>query len=157
MVKFRNIVTAFLTNNDNILLMKRGSGNPIAPGYWYGVGGHMEPEEINDPYGAIYREIKEECSIDLENIDNFELKYIVYNRNDDEVVVNHFFFGEVKTPEVVENNEGSLHWVPREEVLEKTFHPAIKKVLEHSIKNNRSEILIGVMECDEPYIWWYPI
>ena len=157
MVKFRNIVTAFFTNNDSILLMKRGSGNPIAPGYWYGVGGHMEPEEINDPNRAIIREIKEECNINPEDIEDLRLKYIVYNRNEDEVVINHFFFGKVKTTDVIENGEGILHWVKRDEALEKTFHPAIKKVLEHSIKNNRSEILIGVMECDEPYIWWYPI
>jgi len=157
MVKFRNIVTAFLTHKNDILLMKRGSGNPIAPGYWYGVGGHMEPEEINDPYKAICREINEETNIDTDNIEDLKLKYIVYNRNEEEVVINHFFFGGVKSPEIIENDEGTLHWVSRNEILDKTFHPAIKKVLEHSIKNNREDILIGVMECDEPYIWWYPI
>ena len=59
MITLRNGVAAFLWNDGNYLLMKRADNREIAPGVWSGVGGHMRPNEINDPLSACYREIKE--------------------------------------------------------------------------------------------------
>ncbi|MDY0235259.1 MAG: NUDIX domain-containing protein [Gudongella sp.] len=159
MLCFRNIVTAFLFYEDQVLLMKRGEDREIAPGYWFGVGGHIEPEEINNPYRAIYREILEETGISSEKVSNFSLKYIVYNRDVDrnEIIVNHIFFGNLDSKEFVDSDEGKLFWVDKEDVLEKEFHPIIKIILASYFKNKRQEILLGVVGSEEPYTWWYPL
>ncbi|MGM0396784.1 MAG: NUDIX domain-containing protein [Bacillota bacterium] len=158
MLMFRNIVTAFLTWNDQMLLIERSREKKIAPGIWFGVGGHMEPKELNDPYGAIYREIFEETGLDKSKIQSLALNYIIYNRIDEEeIVVNHIFFGEVSAPYVVANHEGVLHWVDMNMALEKISHPVILKVLEHYLRDRRDDMLLGVVDCEEPYVWWYPV
>lgn len=158
MLKFRNIVTAFLMWNDQILLLERSQDKKIAPGVLFGVGGHMEHEEMNDPYRAVHREISEETGLDNSKIQEIELKYIVYNRVDDkEIVVNHIFFGKVSAPYVIPNHEGVLHWVGMDSVLEKISHPVILKVLNHYMRDRREDILLGVLDWEEPYVWWYPI
>ena len=58
-----NYVAAFLRNNDEYLLMERANNRKINPGFWSGVGGHVEPHEINDPLSACYREIEEEAGM----------------------------------------------------------------------------------------------
>ncbi len=159
MLSFRNIVTAFIFHDDQILLMKRGNDRKIAPGYWFGVGGHMEPEEINDPYKAIYREILEESGIKRERLKNLELKYIAYNRDidNDEIIVNHIFFGDLASKEYINSDEGELFWVEKDEVLNKEFHPVFKIILANYFKNKKEEIMIGVIGTDDPYTWWYPV
>lgn len=158
MVMFRNIVTAFLTWNDQMLLIERSKNKKIAPGKWFGVGGHMEPEEINNPYEAIYREIYEETGIDKSKIISLDLKYIIFNRfEEDEIVVNHIFFGEVSAPYVVPNHEGTLHWVDIETAQEKMSHHVISKVLNHYIRDKREEMLLGVIDIEDQHIWWFPV
>lgn len=158
MLRFRNIVTAFLMWNDQVLLLERSKDKEIAPGAWFGVGGHMEPGELNDPYGSVYREIYEETGLDKKKMESLDLKYIIYNRSDDEeVVVNHIFFGDVTAPYVVPNHEGVLHWVSRDVALEKVSHPVVNKVLCHYFKDRREDMLLGVVDWEEPYVWWYPI
>ena len=86
------------------------------------------------------------------------MKYIIYNRVDDyEIVVNHIFFGDVSAPYVVPNQEGSLHWINVDEALEKLTHPVALKILNHYTNDRRKDMLLGVLDWDEPYVWWYPI
>lgn len=159
MFVFRNIVTAFLFCQEQVLLMKRGEDREIAPGYWFGVGGHMEAEEINNPRRAIYREIFEETGIPNDKLIDFNLKYIAYNRNtkEEEVVVNHIFFGNVETKEFVDSKEGQLFWVDKEDVLTKDFHPVLKKILNNYFKNIKQEVMVGVVGLEDAYTWWYPL
>lgn len=159
MLYFRNIVTAFLFYEDQVLLMKRGDDRKIAPGYWFGVGGHIEAEEINNPYKAIYREILEETGIPENKLSDLSLKYIVYNRDTDldEVVVNHIFFGEIDSKEILDSEEGKLFWVDKEDVLTKEFHPVVETILTNYFKNKKQEIMLGVVGIEDPYTWWYPL
>lgn len=159
MLEFRNIVTTFLTWNDKMLLMKRGSNRKIAPNLWFGVGGHMEPEEINNPYRSMYREILEETGIDKKGILELNLRYIVYSRDPeiDEMVVNHIFFGKVKSPYFRPNDEGSLHWIEKDQVLKRPYHPAMKWVLERYINYGEEEMLFGVVDWNKLSIHWHPL
>ena len=159
MLYFRNIVTAFLFYEDKVLLMKRGNDRKIAPGYWFGVGGHMEAEEMNNPYKAIYREILEETGIKEEKLKDLNLKYIAYNRDidNDEIIVNHIFFGDITSKDFINSDEGELFWVDKDEVLKKEFHPVFKIILANYFKNKRDEIMLGVIGTDDPYTWWYPV
>lgn len=157
MHRFRNIVTAFLLNEDKVLMLKRGDHKAIGPGKWFGVGGHIEPEEINDPYTAIYREIREETGLDRYTIENLDLKYIIYNHVGKEIVINHIFFGRTSLTEVTDSDEGTLHWIERSQAVERIEIPAVRKALEHYFSEVRDEILLGVVDGAEPYIWWYPL
>lgn len=49
--------------------MKRAPGRAIAPGVWSCVGGHIEPNELNNPLSTCLREVFEETGGVAENID----------------------------------------------------------------------------------------
>ncbi len=127
----RNVATAFLLNDNDVLMMKRAAHKKIAPGYWYGVGGHLEPNELNDPTAACIREVWEETKIEAAQISGFKLRYIVMRRSRTEIVINYFFFGWAETREITANEEGTLHWVPRPEALKRKLFPAIGLTLQH--------------------------
>lgn len=97
--------------------MKRGDEVKIMPGFWSGVGGHLECEEINNPRAACLREIYEETGIRENQISDLKLKYIVLRRWFDEIVINYMYFGKTITSHVIENDEGTLHWVNKDSVL----------------------------------------
>ena len=151
MLYFRNIVTAFLFYENQVLLMKRAKDRQIAPGYWFGVGGHIESGELNDPYKAIYREILEETGIAENKLINLNLKYIAYNRDleRNEIIVNHIFFGNIDSKEFMDSDEGKLFWIDKKDALEKEFHPVVKMILDNYFKSEREEILVGVVGSEE--------
>ena len=57
MITLKNYVAAFLKNKDDYLLIERAETRKFNPGFWSGIGGHIEPDEINNPLAACYREI----------------------------------------------------------------------------------------------------
>jgi ADP-ribose pyrophosphatase YjhB (NUDIX family) len=65
------IVNIYIINNDKILMIKHKS-----LGIWLPVGGHIEPNE--DPEEALYREVKEECGLEIELVNK------TYGISDDE-------------------------------------------------------------------------
>lgn len=159
MIKFRNVTTAFLMNEDDFLLMKRSDNNKRMPGFWYGVGGHLDKDELNDPRAACIREIFEETGIKENQIIDLKLKYILMRRSHNETVINYVYFGHTLTRDVVENDEGTLHWVGKESVLNHHFFDAIALSLTHyfELDENVEDVLIGVVNLDEhnnPEISW---
>ncbi|MFC7680786.1 NUDIX domain-containing protein [Paenibacillus sp. GCM10028914] len=64
----RLMSTAFLYYNDKILMMKRSANRKLAPGLWTGIGGHIEPDEMNNPELACIREIYEETGIESDRL-----------------------------------------------------------------------------------------
>ena len=160
MIQLRTVCTAFLRHDDDYLLMKRSANRKIGPGFWYGVGGHVEPSEMNNPHAACLREIFEETGIPASEIEDLQEKYIVMRRGGDEIVVNHFFFGRVKTRQVTESDEGHLYWVPAGEVLDHSFFDAIRLTLvRHFEDGDRSEdVMVGIVDGEpEATIRWSPL
>lgn len=159
MIKFRNVTTAFLMNEDDFLLMKRSDNNKRMPGFWYGVGGHLEKDELNNPRAACLREIFEETGINENQIVDLKLKYILLRRSHAETVINYVYFGISLTKDVAENDEGSLHWVNKHSVLNHHFFDAIRLSLTHYLESDEDmeDVLIGVIKLDEnnnPVINW---
>ena len=154
MIIYRNIISTFLEYNGKVLLMKRGLHKKIAPGQWSSIAGHVEAEEINNPYEACYREIKEEASLEKEDIDELNLKYIAFNRLPEEIIINHIFFGRTKTDKVSSNNEGDLFWISKDKVAEKMHIPGISKLIRHYYNNPSKEIMLVAVSDEEPFIWW---
>ncbi len=160
LIRLRTVCTAFLRNGDDYLLMKRSANRKIGPGFWYGVGGHVEPAEINDPHAACLREIIEETGFSEEDILDLCHRYIVMRRGGDEIVVNHFFFGHTRTREFSESDEGRLFWVPADKVLDHSFFDAIRLTLERYFEegDRTNEVAVGIVHGEpDAFIHWTPI
>jgi len=61
------VVTCILEHDGKILVLKRSNLVGTYRGLWGGVAGYVE--ELEDPYDAAIKEIREEAGIDLENLE----------------------------------------------------------------------------------------
>lgn len=138
--------------------MKRSEKRKIAPGYWAGVGGHLESDEINNPQMACLREIYEETGIHENDIDDLKLKYIILRRSKNEIRVNYIFFGNSRIREVVDTDEGRLYWIAKEELLNQEFTETIRMTLVHYLKcgSNVNDVVVGTVSCEnnKPVMNW---
>lgn len=140
-------VTAFLRYKDTFLLQERSEDAKIAPGMWYGVGGHVEDNEYQTPNAAVLREIYEETGLDSSFIDSISLKYVALNY-EDSIYINYIYFGTIDTDKVIANDEGELFFVEIDEIKLKRFHPLIKACLEHRLNDNSNAIYSAVLDAN---------
>jgi len=149
-ITLRNGVAAFLRNSGKYLLMNRATNRKIAPGVWSGVGGHMEPYEINDPLSACYREIEEETGIIQNEILSLKLLHIITRRSNYEIRQSYIYFGETAKTDIIQTDEGNLSWVECKELLNREYTKTFAAMLEHySSRNlNDSAVYVGVAEND---------
>jgi 8-oxo-dGTP diphosphatase len=103
----------FVMNGDDILLMKRAAHKRAFPNRFNGVGGHIERDE--DPLTGARREILEETGLEVHDV---RLR-AVYNIDAGEATgIVLFVFTAVSDDRETQNNdEGTLHWIPRSEVM----------------------------------------
>lgn len=160
LIVFRNVATAFLKNGNDFLLSKRSKHKKIGAGAWYGVGGHLEESEINNPYEACLREIHEETGIGIENISRLKLKYVLLAKRDNgaEIVINYIYFGSTTTREVVDSDEGKLYWVPKKELMDMGFVDPIRTTINHYLEFGEAydDVLVGVLryEGSKVFVNW---
>jgi 8-oxo-dGTP diphosphatase len=104
----------FVINGDDLLLMRRGAHKRIFPNRYNGVGGHIERDE--DPLTSARREILEETGL---NIHALTLR-AVYNIDAGATtgITMFVFTGESSSRDLVPNDEGTLHWIPRDTVTQ---------------------------------------
>lgn len=161
MISLRLMTNAFIINRNKILLLKRANYKKIAPGLWTGVGGHIEPEEVNDPKSSCLREINEETGLKVSDLYDFRLQYIVHRKKNDEIRQQYIFFGKTSTTEVIANDEGELHWIDISKIVELEMPLTIRYTLEHYLYNIESKgIHIGTMTKPvnkTPCIIWAPL
>ena len=99
---------------------------------WAGVGGHMEPHELNNPCETCYREIEEETGITRDNIHNLELLYIIIRMSSNDEIRHHYiYFGETTQTETIQTDEGTLHWVPKAELPNRKYTKSYTAMLKH--------------------------
>lgn len=148
MITLRNGVAAFLHNDGRYLLIKRGAHKKISPGIWSGVGGHMEPSEINDPLLACYREIEEETGITKEHIPSLTLRYIITRRSQNEIRQSYLYFGETTQTEIIQTNEGELFWISANALLDREYSKTFAAALVHYTSRNVQDqtVYVGVAE-----------
>lgn len=147
-VTLSNYVCAFLENDGRLLLMKRAADRKLNPNYWSGIGGKIEPDELNDPHWACLREIWEETGIVSENIRNLELRYIITRRHEKRISQSYIYFGESKTDRVADTDEGKLYWIPKAEVVDKEYTPTYREMIKHYFSPNadKANIFVGAVE-----------
>ena len=150
MITLRNGVAAFLRNNDKYLLMNRAANRKIAPGVWSGVGGHIEPQELNDPLSACYREIEEESGIVKSQIETLDLQYIITRRSKNEIRQSYIYFGETLQTDVKQTDEGVLFWISENDLLNREYTKTFAAMLEHYKKRSYNDraVYVGVAEYD---------
>jgi 8-oxo-dGTP diphosphatase len=102
----------FVLNGDDVLLMKRAAHKRVFPNRYNGVGGHIERNE--DPLASARREIQEETGLDVCDV---RLR-AVYNIDAGEAtgIFLLVFTAHCNSREVSANSEGTLHWIPRDQL-----------------------------------------
>jgi 8-oxo-dGTP diphosphatase len=104
---------SFVLNGDDVLLMKRAAHKHVFPNRYNGVGGHIERNE--DPLTSARREIEEETGLAVHDI---RLR-AVYNIDAGEQtgIFLLVFVARSQRRDVVANSEGTLHWIPKTEIM----------------------------------------
>jgi 8-oxo-dGTP diphosphatase len=149
-LRTRMLATAILFHGNDMLMMKRSPRRTLSPGMWAAVGGHLEPEEINDPRAAVLREIYEETGLEAHEIEQLHLQYILIRLNHMEVRQQFIYTARTTRRNVSQTDEGELHWIPREQVLQRDIPFIFKSLLEHYFTEGSSpHVWIGTAGFDE--------
>jgi 8-oxo-dGTP diphosphatase len=138
---------AFLINEGCYLLMKRSPNREIAPNLWSCVGGHMEENELNNPFETCIREIWEETGISKDHIFNLNLRYIIIRRKENIIRQNYLYFGETDKKSFINTDEGTLHWIKEENLLEKEYTKTYTEMMKHYLQNKsayKEKIIVGI-------------
>jgi 8-oxo-dGTP diphosphatase len=153
-----NMVGAFLIKEGKYLLMQRSSSRTFAPNIWSCIGGHMEPNEINNPFVACLREIDEEASIKSENIFNLKLRYIIIRQNKNIIKQSYVYFGDTNIEKLIETEEGKLYWINKEELLDRKYTATFTEMMKHYVltPNLDEKIIIGIAgkENNKMKMYW---
>lgn len=103
----------FVLNGDDVLLMKRAPHRRVFPNRYNGVGGHIERDE--DPLTSVKREVFEETGLHVRDVRLCAINNI--DAGDASGILLFVFTAVSDSREVIEDlNEGTLHWVPRDQV-----------------------------------------
>ncbi|WP_168124085.1 NUDIX domain-containing protein [Paenibacillus sp. HB172176] len=143
----RLMATAFLFNNDKILMMKRSADRKLAPGIWTGIGGHIEPDEMNSSEYACVREVHEETGIERDQISDLSLRYILLRQKENELREQFVYFGKTSKQELGQTEEGELHWIDIQLTKTLEMPMIIYEMLNHYFQNGikNDETYIGIL------------
>lgn len=103
----------FVTNGNDVLLMKRAPHKRIFPNRYNGVGGHIERDE--DPLTSAKREILEETGLIVDTIDLRAIYNIDAGRPNG--ILLFLFVAATASRTLGLTDEGTLHWVPRSQLM----------------------------------------
>ncbi|WP_248927383.1 NUDIX domain-containing protein [Paenibacillus hamazuiensis] len=158
MIRTRIISAAMLFYENDLLMMERSLTRTLNPGMWAVVGGHLEPSEISDPKAACLREIEEETGLTQDDIRDLKLQYILLRLNRNEVRQQFIYTATALKREVAQTDEGDLHWIPREDVLNRDIPFIFRSLLAHYFENGPSpHIWVGTAGIDDsanPIVRW---
>ena len=114
-------VKSFIVNDDNeLLLIKRGTKDPHAPGAWEIPGGRIEPGE--DPFEGLKRETKEETGLDVEVLNPLKVQH--FARDDGQKITMIVFLCRPVSDSVNLSEEHTdYEWSDLDAALSK-LHPA---------------------------------
>lgn len=135
--KLRNMTSLYLVREDAILCLYR-IGSRVADHKFIGsCGGHFEKEELNDPKACILREMQEELGLSESEVDGLSLRYITHRLTGSEIRQNYYFFARLRGDRELSSNEGTLRWIPFEEVPGLTMPVSAKHMILHYLETGR--------------------
>jgi 8-oxo-dGTP diphosphatase len=157
-MEFRQMATAFLFREDQVLLMKKSYSRLYSSEFWSGLGGHLEQEELNDPKAACIREIYEESGLQNSDIQDLTLKYILLRIKEREVRQQFVYFGRTKQTSIINSDEGELYWIEKANIPNLHMSKIIMFTLEHYFQSTEKEgVMVGVItmnDHNEPHMQW---
>jgi len=127
----------FVLNGSDVLLMKRAPHKRVFPNQYNGVGGHIERDE--DPLTSAKREILEETGLAVSDL-QLRAVYNVDAKASTGIVL-FVFIAKSDSREVTANEEGTLHWIPQNEVAQYDLVEDLPIILPR---------VLGMGELDEP-------
>lgn len=115
----KKVVAAIIKDQDQLLIAKRHSKDPLA-GKWEFPGGKMEPGET--PEEGLVREIREELRVEVK-IESF-YDDNVYGPKDQEAIHLLFYWAKVLSGEVTSVVHDDVKWINIKELARFDFAPA---------------------------------
>lgn len=136
-IKLRNMTSVYFVNDTGILCLYR-IGSRVANNKYIGTaGGHFEPEELNDPIKCVLREMHEELGLQESDIEGLSLRYITHRYTNGEIRQNYYFFARLREERALTSTEGTLRWVPYEEIPNLEMPVSAKHMILHYLKEGR--------------------
>lgn len=116
----------FVLNGDDVLLMKRSAHKRVFPNRYNGVGGHIERDE--DPLSSARREILEETGLEVEDL-RLRAVYNIDAGAATGIILFVFTCTSRSRAFVVEEREGTLHWINRSALMALDLVDDLPKIL----------------------------
>ena len=136
-MKLRNMTSLYLVRETEVLCLYRVGSRVVSNRYIGSAGGHFEKEELDDPRACVLRELREELGLGAENVEGLTLRYITHRRMNGEIRQNYYYFGCLKEDRPLSSTEGTLRWVPFEEVPALDMPVSAKHMILHYLKEGR--------------------
>lgn len=146
--ELRNMTSVYLLREDAVLCLYR-VGSRVADKMYIGsAGGHFETDELNDAKKCVLREMKEELGLEAGDVEGLTLRYITYRLKNGEIRQNYYFFGKLKEERDLSSTEGTLRWVPFDEVPGLDMPVSAKHMILHYLEVGRfdKELYAGITE-----------
>lgn len=146
--KLRNMTSLYLVREREVLCLYR-IGSRVANNKYVGTcGGHFEEGELNDPRKCILREAWEELGLTEGDLHDLSLRYITHRLAKGEIRQNYYFFARLKEEKELVSNEGTLKWVPIEEIPGLSMPVSAKHMILHFLETGRftDSIYAGITE-----------
>lgn len=99
-------------DNQYLMLLRNKKKEDINALKWIGVGGHIEENETKEE--ALVREIKEETGLTI-NTYKYRGELIFINNDFSEIM--YLYTSDDFSGELIECNEGELHWINKAEIM----------------------------------------
>ena len=157
-LEIRQMATAYIFKDDKVLMIKKSSSRLYNSEFWSGLGGHLEPNELNFPRTTCLREIFEESGIEESELSELRLKYILIRNKENEIRQQYVYFGKTMKQQLITSDEGELYWLDFKEMMTKHISRINREMLEHYIQHKEEQtIYVGVITIDkgqEPLMLW---
>jgi 8-oxo-dGTP diphosphatase len=107
----RLMTSMFLVRDGQVLLLYRKGSRAIHDS-WVGIGGHLEPGEIDDPTAGALRELEEEIGVRPDQLADLALRYVALRDTGTELRHTYYFTATLRSDAPVPTDcaEGDLQW-----------------------------------------------
>ena len=126
-----------LFNENSVLLQKGALTKKIYPGYFNGLGGHIERGE--DVLSAAKRELLEEAGLNCTDLHLCGTILIDVEENNG--ILLFVMTGEEPAGVLMESEEGSLHWIKVLDLSNYQIVEDIPEIIERIFKNKKKGII----------------